>query len=422
MHTSTEVRDLNAAKDGESLNHFRFSQGAAVFAAGFAIASVVLHVAVTRPMTQEFARIQNQMSELQRGVQKLTGHTEQAAKTSELLGLLAEQGRQSRAASEALAEIKALQTQLVSGQGATAEARTAVSALTSLRREALDAQADSQDVALALDNLQSLQDRLIGQYHSIVNANATLAEFARLRTLAEAEGPRTADARRALESLIELESRTLAERERADQAVASLERWEGLNELLIHSADKTAEAREVGEELVAIKETILCGSDAIKPQLARETLEELVKIRERLSGQAAEIAAAQAGLEGLLSLKDRILARTSDLADAVETLELAGDLNRQLQDAMRQFESVRRCLVEIVMLEPTVEHAVAALKPLADLANLRRLSPAELRQAAQVIADDRAARVAAKQSDIPGRANVIQDSAAEAGPGENDNE
>jgi hypothetical protein len=409
---------LPVAKDGASFDRTRPSRSIAIFASGFAIGLVVLHVAVTRPMTQEFGRLQHQMDSLQWGVQKLTGQTEQAAKAGDLLGLLAEQGRQSQAAADALAEIRTLQAELINGQGATADAQTALNSLTKLRRQARDAQSDSRDVAAALDKLQSLQDQLIGQYHSIVGAQTTVEAIARLRELAEAEGARVMDARRALESLIELESRTLAERERAERAVTSVEQWERLNDRLVHASEHAAEARDASEDLIAIKETILCGNDDLHPQAARAALDELVRLRERLQNEATEIAAAHTGLDGLLSLKDRILARTADLAETIETLELTGDLNRQLQDAMRQFEGVRRWLVEMVMLEPTVERAVGALKPLADLANLRRLSPNELRQAARAIANDRAARFAEKlpaaetrgegilDSDIPAKASL----------------
>lgn len=348
-------------------------------------------------MTREFARLQHQVGNLQRGVQKLTGQTEQAAKTSELLGLLAEQGRKARAATDALAQIESLHSQLIKGRDATSEARTALSSLSQLRRDALDAQSDSGDVALALEQLQSLEDRLIGQYHATVNAHWTLDELTQLREQVEGEGPRLAGARQALEGLIEVESRALAEGDRAEQAAASVAQWERLNERLIEASDDTAEARDVGEELVAIKETILCGDDAMHRQDARKALVELIKIRDCLDGQSHEIAGAQVGLEGLLTLKDSILARTGDLADAVETLELTGDLNRQLQDAIQRFDNVRRWLVEIVTLEPTIERAVNALKPLEELANLRRLSPVELRHAARAIADDRAARFAAKK-------------------------
>ena len=57
-----------------------------MFASGFALGLIVLYLGVARPLMAEFARIQRQMGDLERGVQKLAGQTEQAAKTSELLG------------------------------------------------------------------------------------------------------------------------------------------------------------------------------------------------------------------------------------------------------------------------------------------------------------------------------------------------
>ena len=242
-----------------------------------------------------------------------------------------------------------------------------------------------------------MQQRLIGQYNSTISAQTALEEFGRFREMAEAEAPRVMEARRSLESLIELASRALAEQDRTTRAGEIVERWRLLNERLIAGGDQLERARDASDELVAIKETVLCGSDQEQPQQAREALNELIKIREQLHGQTEQIAAAQAGLDGLLSIKDRILARTADLADAVETLELSADLHRQLQDSIRQFEGVRRWLVEIVMLEPTVERTMNLLKPLAELANLRRMSPAELRHAARTVVDERAARLAEKK-------------------------
>jgi hypothetical protein len=99
----------------------------------------------------------------------------------------------------------------------------------------------------------------------------------------------------------------------------------------------------------------------------------------------------------LLGLKRQVLAQTGDLADAVETLETAADLHQQFEDTVQSFDRVRRWMTEVLVFENTVERAVAAIKPLADLTNLRRLSPVELRQAARSITDGRkAARVADK--------------------------
>jgi hypothetical protein len=354
----------------------------------------VLHLGVTRPLTREFARLQDQMADLERGVHKLAGQTEQAAKTSELLGALAEQGRQSRAASDALAEIKALQDRLIDERDAAIQARASLDALAELRAAARKVLEDSADASQAVEKLANLQEQLIGQYNHVVSAHTVLAELGRLREMADAEAPRVSDARRTLESLIELESRALGERERATQAIATLDDFRQLGDRVISGAEQASRARDAADELVAMKETVLCGSDFERPERAREALDELIKLRERLHGQSDGLAAAQAGLDGLLSLKDQVLAQTDNLADAVETLELTADLHAQLQDAMRQFDGVRRWLVEIVLIEPTIERTMNALRPLTELANLRRLSPGELRHAARAIAGERSNRLA----------------------------
>lgn len=399
MQYTTDTRDSYDAKDGA----FRLRSWA-MFATGFALGLAVLHIGVTQPLTEQFARLQTQMGQLERGVKKLAGQTGNAAKTGELLAALAEQARQAQAAAAALEDIKSLEARLIDGQDSMVEAQASLAALADLRTElraaALKAREDSADVFDAVDKLDNLQERMIGQYNHIVSAQSVLAEFARLRELAAGEAPRIAEARRALESLIELESRALAEQATARQAAENFAGIQRLHEDVIAGAEQAAKARDASEQLVAIKETILCGNDFERPERARDALDELIKIRERLYGQADSLAAAQTSLDGLLSLKDRVLAQTGDLADAVETLELTSDLHNQLEDAMRQFEGVRRWLVEIVLIEPTVERTMNALKPLADLANLRRLSPVELRQAAKIVAGERSARFATKPEAI----------------------
>lgn len=412
MHNTADTRDSYDAKDGARSEQPNRLRSWAMFATGFALGLAVLHIGVTQPLTEQFARLQAQMSHLERGVKKLAGQTGQAAKTGELLSALAEQGRQAQAAGEALEEIQSLQARLIDGQDSTIQAQASLEAIadlrSNLRTEALSVGEDSADVFDAVDKLDSLQLQLIGQYNRIVSMQTVLAELGRLRELADAEAPRIDESRRTLESLIELESRTLAEQEGARQAAETIDQFRRLHEDVIAGAEQAVEARDASEELVAIKESVLCGNDFERPERAREALDELIKIRERLYGQGDSLAAAQTSLDGLLALKDQVLAQTGDLADAVETLELTSDLHNQLQDAMRQFEGVRRWLVEIALIEPTVERTMNALKPLVDLANLRRLSPVELRQAARVVAGERTARFAKKPAAIESDAESFQ--------------
>ena len=88
-------------------------------------------------------------------------------------------------------------------------------------------------------------------------------------------------------------------------------------------------------------------------------------------------------------LKDKVLAQTADLAEAIDTLELTADLHEQLEKAVRSFAGMRHAVIEIMALEPTVERALAALEPLTALGNLRHLNGGELRDVARSIRDQR---------------------------------
>jgi len=140
-----------------------------------------------------------------------------------------------------------------------------------------------------------------------------------------------------------------------------------------------------------------------------------VQIRETLHGQAREVAEARTNLDGLVGLKRQVLAQSGDLADAVETLETAADLHHQFEDTVQSFDRVRRWMTEVLVFESTVERAVAAIKPLTDLTNLRRLSGVELRQAVRSIADGRKSARVAEKSAAAGQAKVDGSGPASSG-------
>ncbi|MEX0711204.1 MAG: hypothetical protein WD278_02570 [Pirellulales bacterium] len=271
----------------------------AIFAAGFIGGIIVVYWGITRPLSNDLARLDRQVAGLSRGISQLAGQTGQAAKSTELLAVLARQGQEAEAASEALARIQALQKQLLGEQPVMTDA--------------------------------------------------------------------------------------------LDQLVAE---WSLLAERLAAAAGQTEEARRASDELLALEEGILCGSDVPSRQKASEALDELVKLRGRLQDEGMDVDSASARLDGLLNLKDQVIGQTGDLADAIEALETSADVQRQFVAASQSFDQMRRWMAEIVLLEPTFQRLIDSLKPLSELANLRRLSPAELRHAAQAISDQRTIRTA----------------------------
>ena len=488
LNITTDRMDSNTATDGARSYKLKQFPGWALFAGGFAVGLVVVHLGITRPMIEQFARLQGQVGGLERGMNKLAGHRDGTAKTNDLLSLLAkqsqqteaaarafqgiqslesrlvnqqgltsettrllallaDQGRQTEAAVEALRGIQSLESQLVEQQGLTAEttrllelladqgrqahvaagalddirsleekliaqqsdtveAHTALASLHKIRDEAIEVQESSADIADALERLGDLQDRITQQYHSIQAAEQTLAAVKRLRAMAQAEGPHVAKAQQALDALIRLKNATLAGADQMAWAGSVVEEWAKINDRIAKASADTGPARQAADELLALKDNILRGSDPRHPEQAREALDELVKIRETLHGQAGEVAEARTQLDGLVGLKRSVLAQTGDLADAVETLETAADLHHQFEDTVQSFDRVRRWMTDVLMFESTVERAVAAIKPLVELTNLRRMSAVELRQAARSITEGRKAARLAEKASAAGQAKV----------------
>jgi hypothetical protein len=459
--------DSHSAKDGDDYNQQIDSRGWAWFGAGLALGLVVVYFGATRPIAGELSKLEGQVATLERSMGKLVGKRSGVSRTNGLLDVLAEQGERSEVAEGALKKIVSLQTQIIAQQSETHDAQQALAGLADLQREALSAQEETADVLSAIEALDTLQQKVVAQYHNIAAARSTLDEMSRVSELARNAASQTASARRAIDSLAELKTQTLASGERVAQAkkvadswtaiqrqlvsaAPELERahqvvgaWTGIQQQLVSAASEvtTAEhvseawksiqqhlvgaapeldrAREVGQGLAALKDEILCGNDARQIEEAGVALTELSAIRARLQQESQQVAPARASLDGLVTLKDNLLARTADLADAVETLETLGDLEHQLVDSVQSFDRVRRWLVEVVLFEPAVERAVTILKPLTDLSNLRRLNPADLRQAARAVADQRSARVADKSA-ADHRSPLDDRSSAPADSGESD--
>ncbi|MGH7194811.1 MAG: hypothetical protein ACREJM_14945 [Candidatus Saccharimonadales bacterium] len=409
MANTFERTDSQAAKDGNSLTHSQQFPSWGWFLSGLAAGLIVLYVVATRPIAGQLTQLEDQIASLERNMNRLVSKRGRAVQANDLLSALTEQGRRAQDAAESLKQIKSLHSELIGQHTVTADATRSLAALNELRSGALEVGEQTAEVRQAIDALGELQDKVIAQYHSITSAQQTLSEIIRLHRLVVSEAEEVGEARRAIEGLAELKTRSLAAGEEADRAGEVANKLVGTQQRLIRAAGDVDQARAVGRGLAALKDEILCGNDADQIEEARAALGGLADLRQQLQSEGDELAPARASLDGLVAIKDQVLARTSDLAEAVETLETLGDLEHQLVASVQSFDRIRRWLVEAVLIEPAVERASAMLKPLMELSNLRRLNPADLRQAARSIADQRSARVATKPS-----------AAAEATPVETD--
>lgn len=271
-----------------------------------------------------------------------------------------------------------------------------------IHKRLVEASTDLEPARRAARELVMLKDDLLcgADPSEVRQAGETLGELTNLNERLRTEATQVASASQALDAIAQLAARMLMSGEQAQRAKEVADIWSSIQQRLMQAAGSVEEARTTGRQLVMLKDEILCGNGEEQLNEADDALSGLVTLRERLQQETSHVPAAKSSLDGLVALKDQILVRTGDLADAVETLETLGDLKQQLVETVQSFDQVRHWLVESVLVEPAVERAASVLKPLAELNNLRRMNPTELRQAARTIADQRAARLAEKTAKI----------------------
>ena len=106
-------------------------------------------------------------------------------------------------------------------------------------------------------------------------------------------------------------------------------------------------------------------------------------MQHNLGAEYVEISLAQDRMDDLLSLKNTIINQTTNLADAIETLELSSDLAFQFREASNSFQQIRHWMIEVVSTGPMLDRAKRTLEPLTEITSLSRLNPRQLRAVAR---------------------------------------
>jgi len=148
-------------------------------------------------------------------------------------------------------------------------------------------------------------------------------------------------------------------------------------------------AKETGRAPSTVRDWLISGALCGYKLNGRDWRVARSALRQYLEAQATKVEKADTTLDQLRQLQDRVLAQSDSVVDAIETLELSVDMQKQMQLARHTFDEFRRMLTEVVIMEPTVRQAMQSLQPLTALGNLRRLSVAELREAASFVSHRR---------------------------------
>jgi DNA repair exonuclease SbcCD ATPase subunit len=241
----------------------------------------------------------------------------------------------------------------------------------------------------AATRTNSLLGLLTEQRQLTAAAEASVKQIQQLHHEIRGEAQRLGRAQEALEALSALAQDVSCVADEAQVSADALALIESLHARLAQASESTGDAQRSSDQLVALQEELIYYGHEFPS--ARASLDELCAVCELLHAKGDRVKTAHQRAESLVALKDGIIAQTRNLAGAIETLELTSDLDRQFHEAAALFGRFRAWMVELVLLEPTIERAMQTLLPLTELGNLRRLSDDQLRAAARTISQGRLA-------------------------------
>lgn len=351
----------------------------------FTIGIVAVEFMIRRPMMREMASLRSNIVGMQRDMESLVGVHNQAWETNNLLSSLKAQYRQIEDGRASIESIKRLNEELETETAKLSKAFASLDQLINIKNRVLK-QSETNPMAQSnLDQMVALQDRISnnseGTQHAFVAVNGLL----RLRDTAKIEIESVDSAITSVRQLGELKREVI---EKGDSVVTAREQLSDLVALkndLYEEASNIPEARKVADDLLSLK-------NEMRSKAAVQQADQLIALRNTLS--SIDSTSAKSNLEQLVGLQDTLNSQTKQVSEAVQTLELLTDLGDQLKEQVDATSSMRKSLMEIVLLESTVHRVARVLEPLTQLGNLRRLSDDELREAARSVIDARQSRVA----------------------------
>ena len=219
------------------------------------------------------------------------------------------------------------------------------------------------------------------QRQYIADAKASMREIQDLHRELAAEAEQTKLAVATLREMVAVNDSLVANSARAYEAASVLAVSEDVQNRLASSADITNSAQRTSQQLLAMGHQLQSSQDDV--QQAQDTLSQLLDMQHNLGAEYVDVSLAQDRMDDLLSLKNTIINQTTNLADAIETLELTSDLAFQFREAASSFEQIRHWMIEVVSTGPMLDRAKRTLEPLAEITSLHRLNPHQLRLVAR---------------------------------------
>lgn len=284
----------------------------------------------------------------------------------------------------------------------TGDAQHAASLLAALKNQ----REFTAEAAESLASIRSLEARVLQESHGAQLARQTLDNVRNMSQAIVQSKQLFAQAKDAFAQLFSLQQRLVDQQSLTNDAWTAMTVWAVQRDRAMELHAQSGVIDDALEDLAVTHDQIagLYGDSlAIK-----DTLNQFVEIASLAELEGRNVADARQSLTELIWLKDQIHDQAANLAEAVETFEVLTDVRDQIDQLADNFLALRTRINEITGLEVPLRKALDILSPLMELTNLRRLSAADLRNAARAVVQSRSQNLAPIAEESPQSSSVPQ--------------
>lgn len=306
----------------------------------------VAWLGLLRPAASHVAGLERQVSHLARSVAELNDTAAGARGTNALLAQLQIQGRQLGDAEAAFARYERVVERVVA-QAAALEQATAT-----------------------LDRIDTLHATLADRAPAVGGAATILDDMADLAAKVEASRDTAREARASLAVLDALHQDLTSGMAKIDAVTPVLDDVQALIGRVADSAPSVARAAGVHDRTEDLCRAVIASDSTASG--AEQATARLVRIASDLAAAAPTAAPAEDRLARFIALERGLVSGAAGLDDAAAALTRLHDLRDGLRDASATVSGIQHMIVDVMLLEPAVGRAVAALKPVIELTRTAR--------------------------------------------------
>lgn len=368
-----------------------------LLAAILAATVLAVNLSIVRPMKDRMEELKGEVTAMQSEVQLLVGERDQVRSTNDLLSGLKAQEAAFEEARHSLASLRQFREEIAAECQKTTEVMASVEKLDTLQRTVLHYRDLTEPATKVLSAFTGLQKQLIDQDGTTDDAIDAVNRLTALKRNLMAEAVDTNAAEAGLGQMANLKSQIVSQTEDLSTAAARAKQLVDLKSQIVDKTGDIHSATAAVEGLLAVKDQLVVRGGHIAD--ARQNAERLLGLRDRLAENSAKTDAAEHSAARMMEIQKKLAGEIPNLAESIKSVETLIDFQHEFQKQIHSLDSMRRSLIDFVMMENTVTRAVRILQPLLELGNLRHLNEDQLRQIARSISENQSTRLSKNDSD-----------------------